>query len=95
MQTQPTASHFVNGAYREDRAGEAIPVIYPATGEVIATVHAATPAIVEEALAGAMRAQKEWAALRGVERGRVLRRAADLIRERNRELSVLETYDTG
>jgi betaine-aldehyde dehydrogenase len=92
---QPTASHYVNGRYREDEAGAAIPVIYPATGETIATVHSATPAVVEEALASAARAQKEWAALRGVERGRVLRRAADLIRERNRELSVLETYDTG
>ena len=95
MHLQPKASHFVNGAYREDTAGEAIPVIYPATGEVIATVHAATPAVVEEALASAARAQKEWAALRGVERGRVLRRAADLIRERNRDLSVIETHDTG
>ena len=95
MNLQPKASHFVDGAYREDTAGEAIPVIYPATGEVIATVHAATPAVVEEALASAARAQKEWAALRGVERGRVLRRAADLIRERNRDLSVIETHDTG
>ncbi len=94
-ETQPKASHFVNGAYREDTSGEAIAVIYPATGEVIATVHAATPSVIEEALASAARAQKEWAALRGVERGRVLRRAVDLIRERNRELSVLETYDTG
>jgi betaine-aldehyde dehydrogenase len=30
-----------------------------------------------------------------VERGRVLRRAADLIRERNRDLSIIETHDTG
>ncbi len=30
-----------------------------------------------------------------VERGRVLRRAADIMRERNRELSELETLDTG
>jgi betaine-aldehyde dehydrogenase len=95
MDVQPKASHFVNGAYREDKAGEAIPVLYPATGEEIARVHAATDAVVEEALASAVRAQKDWAALRGVERGRVLRRAADLIRERNRDLSVLETYDTG
>ncbi|MGB0534558.1 MAG: betaine-aldehyde dehydrogenase, partial [Paracoccaceae bacterium] len=36
-----------------------------------------------------------WAARSGTERGRVLRRAADLIRARNRELSVLETHDTG
>lgn len=95
MNLQPKASHFVDGAYREDTAGEAIPVIYPATGEVIATVHAATPSVIEEALASSARAQTEWAALRGVERGRVLRRAADLIRGRNRDLSVIETHDTG
>ena len=31
----------------------------------------------------------------GTERGRVLRRAADIMRDRNRELSILETHDTG
>ena len=34
-------------------------------------------------------------ALTGAERGRVLRRAADLLRARNDELAVLETRDTG
>jgi betaine-aldehyde dehydrogenase len=92
---QPEGSHFIDGRYREDTAGEPIPVLYPATGEEIARVHAATPAVIEEALASAARAQKDWAALKGVERGRVLRRAADLIRERNRELSEIETRDTG
>ncbi len=92
---QPPGSHFINGAWVEDRAGTPIPVIYPATGEVIATVHAATPAVVEAALASAAAAQGAWAALKPVERGRVLRRAADLIRDRNHDLSVLETHDTG
>jgi betaine-aldehyde dehydrogenase len=31
----------------------------------------------------------------GTERGRILRRAADIMRERNHDLSILETYDTG
>ncbi|MCK0149235.1 betaine-aldehyde dehydrogenase [Marivita sp. S6314] len=93
--TQPTASHFIDGAYVEDTAGVPIPVIYPATGEQIATVYAATPAIVEQAVAAAHRAQKAWAALSGTERGRILRRAADIMRARNHDLSVLETYDTG
>ena len=92
---QPTASHFVDGAYLEDAAGAAIPVLYPATGEEIARVHAATDAVIEAALASAARAQAAWAATDPTERGRVLRRAADLIRARNRELSVLETLDTG
>ncbi|WP_187429252.1 NAD/NADP-dependent betaine aldehyde dehydrogenase [Roseobacter fucihabitans] len=93
--TQPTASHFINGAYVEDTSGTPIPVIYPATGEVIATVHAATPEIIDQALSCACAAQAEWAAMSGTERGRILRRAADIIRERNHELSILETYDTG
>ena len=92
---QPKASHFINGEHVEDTAGAEIPVIYAATGEQIATVHAATPEIVEMALASAKAAQKKWAAMTGTERGRVLRRAADIMRTRNRELSVLETYDTG
>lgn len=95
MTTQPTASHFINGAYVEDTSGTEIPVIFPATGEVIATVYSATPAIIDQALEAAKAAQKAWAKMTGTERGRILRRAADMIRERNHELSVLETYDTG
>lgn len=92
---QPTASHFIDGAYVEDTNGTPIPVIYPATGETIATLYAATPAIVEQAITSARKAQAAWAAMTGIERGRILRRAADMIRERNHDLSVLETYDTG
>ena len=95
MKAQPAASHFVDGRPLEDAAGAAIPVIYPATGAEIARLHEATPAVIEAALASAARAQTAWAALRPVDRARILRRAADLIRERNEDLSVLETLDTG
>ena len=93
--TQPTASHFIGGAYVEDTSGTRIDVIYPAIGKTIANVHSATPAIIEQALASARSAQSKWAALTGTERGRILRRAADIMRARNHELSVLETFDTG
>ncbi|WP_170515756.1 betaine-aldehyde dehydrogenase [Ruegeria atlantica] len=95
MKFQPKASHFINGEYVEDTNGVPIDVIYPATGEVIARLHSATPEIVNQALNSAKAAQVEWAAMSGTERGRVLRRAADIMRERNRELSILETHDTG
>lgn len=95
MKAQPQASHFIDGEYVEDASGTVIESIYPATGEVIARLHAATPAIVEKAIQSAKRAQKEWAAFSPAARGRILRRAADLIRARNRELSQLETLDTG
>ena len=95
MRAQPTASHFINGAYVEDTSGREIECIYPATGEVVAKLHAATPAIIEQALESAKAGQKIWAAMTGTERGRVLRRAALIIEERNHDLSVLETLDTG
>ncbi|MCW3782098.1 betaine-aldehyde dehydrogenase [Defluviimonas salinarum] len=95
MKFQPKASHFIDGAYVEDTAGAPIDVVYPATGEVIARLHSATPEIVERALLSAKAAQKAWAAMTGTERGRILRRAADIMRERNHELSVIETHDTG
>jgi betaine-aldehyde dehydrogenase len=95
MNIKPTASHFINGQYVEDKNGTPIEVIYPATGETIATVYSATPAIIDQAVEAAQKAQKQWAAMSGTERGRVLRKAADIIRDRNHDLSVLETWDTG
>ncbi|WP_026618591.1 betaine-aldehyde dehydrogenase [Ensifer sp. WSM1721] len=95
MRAQPKASHFIDGEYVEDAAGTVIESIYPATGEVIARLHAATPAIVEKAIAAAKRAQPAWAAMSPTARGRILKRAAEIMRERNRELSELETLDTG
>ncbi len=95
MKAQPKASHFIGGEYVEDSAGAAIEVVYPGSGAVIARLHEATPALVERALASAALAQKAWAALRPVERARVLSRAAALIRERGEELAQLETLDTG
>ncbi|MCV3735576.1 betaine-aldehyde dehydrogenase (plasmid) [Rhizobium sp. TRM96647] len=95
MRAQPKASHFIDGAYVEDTAGTPFESLYPATGEVIAKLHAATPAIIEKAIASAKRAQKDWAAMSPTARGRILKRAAEIMRERNRALSELETLDTG
>ncbi|SOB99391.1 betaine aldehyde dehydrogenase [Rhodobacter sp. JA431] len=95
MKAQPKASHFIDGKWHEDSAGEVIEVTYPGTGEVIARLHAATPAVVDAAIASAERAQKDWARMQPVERGRILRRAVDIIRDRGAELAHLETLDTG
>ena len=95
MHAQPKASHYVNGRFIDDARGEAIPVIYPATGEVIASLHSATANIIELAVEAAREAQPVWARLKPVERGRILKRAADILRARNAELSRLETLDTG
>jgi betaine-aldehyde dehydrogenase len=95
MKAQPKASHYINGRYVEDEGGRELPVIYPATGEVIATLYGATPNIVELAVEAARAAQSAWARLKPVERGRILRKASDILRARNAELARLETLDTG
>ncbi len=95
MDITPRASHFVNGAPMEDTAGVPVPLICPVTEARLGQVHAATPAVVEAALVSAEAAQRDWAARTGAERGRVLTRAAQIMRKRNRELSELETADTG
>jgi betaine-aldehyde dehydrogenase len=95
MKAQPKASHFIGGSFVEDKAGKPLPVIYPATGEEIAKLYSATPSVIEAAYAAAMKAQEAWAALKPVERGRILRRTAEILREKNKKLSKLETLDTG
>ncbi|MBO1329321.1 betaine-aldehyde dehydrogenase [Acetobacter suratthaniensis] len=75
--------------------GERFPVMNPATGEVLTQAESATAETVAAAVESARAGQKVWAAMTGAERGRILRRAADLLRENNSELARLETLDTG
>ena len=69
--------------------------INPATGEVLASIRIDGEAEVNAAVAKATAAQKQWGRLTGTERGRILRRAVDILRARNDELARLETLDTG
>jgi len=76
-------------------AERSIRVINPATGEELAVLAVDGPAQVNAAVERAQLAQKQWRALTGAERGRVLQRAARLLRERNDALAELETRNTG
>jgi len=76
-------------------AGGPFRVINPANGAVLAELSADGAAQIDAAVLRAQAAQKKWAALSGAERGRVLHRAARILRERNEELAVLETRNTG
>jgi betaine-aldehyde dehydrogenase len=69
--------------------------VNPATGEVLATIKVAGRAEIDAAVEAAAKAQRAWAARTGAERGRILRRAAEILRSRNAELAQLETRDTG
>jgi betaine-aldehyde dehydrogenase len=77
------------------QAGERFASINPATGKVLGLVTVDGSAQVNAAVAAAKKGQLIWAAMTGAERARVLRRTADILRSRNKELAELETCDTG
>jgi betaine-aldehyde dehydrogenase len=94
--TQPRIIRsYVNGAERPASSNESFADINPATGETIALVEQASPSDVEAAVAAAKAAFKIWSRMSGTERGRILRKAADILRARNDEIAWLEVLDTG
>jgi betaine-aldehyde dehydrogenase len=76
-------------------AAASLRVINPATGALLAEIPSDGAAQVDAAVARAQLAQRQWAALTGAQRGRILARAAGMLRERNDELAHLETLNTG
>jgi betaine-aldehyde dehydrogenase len=77
------------------RSPDSFTTLNPATGEVLATIKVSGAAEIDAAVSAAHAAQRAWAARTGAERGRILRRAAEILRARNAELAQLETRDTG
>lgn len=86
---------YIDGAYSDAGSDATFEAINPANGEVLAQVQRATKEDVERAVVSAEKGQKIWAAMTAMERSRILRRAVDILRERNDELAALETLDTG
>ncbi|MGB7654481.1 MAG: betaine-aldehyde dehydrogenase [Novosphingobium sp.] len=76
-------------------AADSFDTLNPATGEVLATIRIDGQAEVDKAVGRAAAAQKLWARTPGVERGRILGRAAQLLTERNDQIARLEAQDTG
>ncbi|MCR8718603.1 betaine-aldehyde dehydrogenase [Pseudomonas syringae] len=86
---------YIDGGYVDASNTETFDSINPANGEVLAQIQRASKEDVERAVVAAEKGQKIWAAMTAVERSRILRRAVDILRERNDELAALETLDTG
>ncbi|PZT09262.1 betaine-aldehyde dehydrogenase [Stenotrophomonas maltophilia] len=95
MTTLPVQQLYIHGQRVDATSGKTFKTINPATGEVIAEVQVASQADVERAVQSAAEGQKVWAAMTAMERSRILRRAVEILRERNDELAHLETLDTG
>ena len=86
---------YIGGRYVAATSGATFESLNPATGEVLAQVQRASRADVDKAVEAAAAGQKVWAAMTAMQRSRILRKAVDILRERNDELALLETLDTG
>ena len=93
----PTEDLLIDGERRPAEDGGRIETIDPSSGEPIAAVAAATAADIDRAVASARAAldAKTWGGAPPAERGRVMSRIAQTIRERAEELATLESRDNG
>ncbi|MFC9977290.1 aldehyde dehydrogenase [Spirillospora sp. NPDC127200] len=87
---------LVGGRWRRG-GGEVLRTCDPADGRVLAALHGADPADVDEAVraGAAAAADPGWRGLLPHERARLLVRIADLVAGRAEELAALQTADTG
>jgi acyl-CoA reductase-like NAD-dependent aldehyde dehydrogenase len=92
------ARMYVDGEWVDAAGGGRFDVVNPATGEVIATVPDAGAADVERAVEAARRTFDQgdwWPRTSERERGRILLRAAEIVRREHERLARLETTDCG
>jgi len=94
-----TTTHelFIDGRYRPALSGDTFTVINPATNETLATVAKAGVEDVQLAVEAARRAFDDgpWPRLSPYERGRIIQKIADRIRERADEIALVESRNTG
>ena len=86
---------LIGGEWREGSGGERFAVEDPATGETLCEIADATPDDARAALDAAVAAQADWAVSAPNERGEILWRAFEALRDRTDELALLMTLEMG
>jgi succinate-semialdehyde dehydrogenase / glutarate-semialdehyde dehydrogenase len=86
---------FLDGAWRSGSGGRRFALTNPATGESAGSVAMAEIADLDVAVDAAARAFRAWKVTSPVERGRILRKAADLLRSRLDEIAPVLTAQQG
>jgi succinate-semialdehyde dehydrogenase/glutarate-semialdehyde dehydrogenase len=95
MSEYPDTALFLDGAWTQGAGGKTLTVINPATGEALGRVaHAGLPDL-DRALAAAERGFRAWRRVSAYDRSKLMRRAAELIRERADAIARLMTMEQG
>ncbi|SFK78840.1 NAD-dependent succinate-semialdehyde dehydrogenase [Falsiroseomonas stagni] len=91
----PDVQLFIDGKWRNAAGNRSIPVLNPATEEVLATVAHASKDDLDEALAAAEKGFAVWKKVSAYDRSKLMRKAADIFRSRNEEVAKLMTLEQG
>ncbi|MCB1497414.1 MAG: NAD-dependent succinate-semialdehyde dehydrogenase [Bauldia sp.] len=86
---------LIDNEWRPARSGKTMPVHSPATEEKIGDVPVADSEDVADVVASAARGFAAWKAIAAWDRAKVMRRAADLIRERVEDIAGVMSAETG
>lgn len=93
--TYPNTQLFINGQWQDAADGRTLAVFNPATGQEIGRVAQAGKADLDKAVEAAQKGFETWRDMLPVERAKIMRKAAALIRERAGEIAPLLTQEQG
>jgi succinate-semialdehyde dehydrogenase/glutarate-semialdehyde dehydrogenase len=90
-----TLDHFINGVWAQPTSSESQTVVNPATNKPIGKLGHASRADLDSALAAAQAGFNTWRRVSAFERGKILRKTADLMRQRVDRIATLLTMEQG
>ena len=91
----PNTQLFINGVWGPSVSGCTLPVVNPANGNEIGTVAYAERADLDRALEAADQGFKTWGRISAFERSKLMRKAANLFRERADTVAPILTMEQG
>jgi succinate-semialdehyde dehydrogenase/glutarate-semialdehyde dehydrogenase len=86
---------YIDGVWRAALDGKSAPVLNPATGEQIGTFAYAGESDLAQAVEAARKGFQAWRKISALERYRVMRKAADLLRSRLEDVAAILTTEEG
>ncbi|HEY2188467.1 MAG TPA: NAD-dependent succinate-semialdehyde dehydrogenase [Caldimonas sp.] len=91
----PDTQLYIDGAWCAAASGRTHPVVNPATGEVIGKFAWAERADLDRALAAADKGFQTWKKVSAYERSKIMRKAAELLRDRLQLVAEIMTMEQG
>jgi len=91
----PDVHLHIDGSWRPARGGRTMSVINPATEAELGSLAHAGIDDLDEALAAAAKGFDAWRRVSPFDRSRLMRKAADILRERNEHIATLMTLEQG